>query len=487
MKSLTLPNQLHRKQEFQKSKSLYSTPDDSENIQLSPFNLLKTSRVTISVDRVKKKRFSNILDWAIRTQKSQSFFFFIFQKFLFPHLLAFAAVFGVMKLENVLELECPKEGEKTIIYLISREIVLGNFIYSWTIYILLFETNKNFLLKVFLFAGCFIIIFFFQYFERFEINDQETHLDKSIFPCLFLMITFIVITFCKGKISKKDYKKVGLSLCLVFIGGVDFIVFRHFIIEKVHSELRKFDHDQIYFQLFLFISYQIFGNILIKLFQKFKNNISQNLFLLLIKIYISSVICSCIVLPLTRGNGLATSSLAFLNFFLQITSFYKQKNLFLHKICSFFEKKYKKSCPIFKIFRGNINDDVSSIIAGSTNELVISMTSVLINIKIFGKTIRFPTFDVGQSKKNSFCKKFIGDVYEIGVENVCFLFGINFFLFLYLILKMKDDNRTTFKWKIESYGVLMKTYYNIMIYFLIDLDFQFYLYLYLIGKSKLEN
>lgn len=310
MKFQTLPNHLnyiHKKKQF--PNPVYSVADDFEEIQSPPFDLLKSNDelkiaiLTNSLISFRTKRYSNILDLLIKTRKPKSIFFFIFYKFILPHLFAFTLVYGIIKLENDLNIDCPQKNDHVEIYLIIRDVVLGDFIYLFVLYLVFFENSKNILLRFFLFSGCCIISFNLKYFKIFQINNEKIVIDLFFFPYLFLIISFLTITKFKGNLQKKDYQKLVLSLFLFILGGLDFIVFRHFLIEKIYLQLSQFENNKIYFQCFLFIFYQIYGNVCLWAIQKFKDLISQNLFLLLIKIYISSVICSCIVLPTTRGNG----------------------------------------------------------------------------------------------------------------------------------------------------------------------------------------
>lgn len=183
-----------------------------------------------------------------------------------------------------------------------------------------------------------------------------------------------------------------------------------------------------------------------------------------------------------KGNGKIITFFAFINFVLQLLSLYKQKNFIFHQILGVFVGNCRGFFPSVQVFKRNNHPDLSSIIAGSTNEVVIAMTITLINFLIFEKPVRYPVFDLGLLSKNELCKQNLDKEVKFSGEALCFLFGSNFFLFLYLILKMKDKRRTKFRWKFESYGLFMKTYYFIMLYFLIDINFQFYLYLYLLNK-----
>lgn len=189
------------------------------------------------------------------------------------------------------------------------------------------------------------------------------------------------------------------------------------------------------------------------------------------------------ILPLTRGNENynAINVFAFLNFFFQLFSLYQQKNFIIHHflliIKLIFRIKNKRCCLISK----NINEKIS-LLAGATNEIVIAIILTVLNIAIFGKTVRYPLFDLGENKKDTFCKKSLEKDVFIGVENLCFIFAINFFFFAYLILKMKDKQKSKFLWKMENYSILVKIFYLVEIYALIDFNFQFYLELYLINK-----
>ena len=196
--------------------------------------------------------------------------------------------------------------------------------------------------------------------------------------------------------------------------------------------------------------------------------------------YIANVIGSCLILPLLRENDKSVRVFGFLNFCLQIFSLYKRQNFFLYNFYRllklFFSLKQSK-------FRCNENEELILNLAGSTNEVMIAITITIMNIIIFGKTYKYPSFTIGENKKNSFCRKKLEIEVTIGAENLCFLFIINCFFFLYLIMQMKDKRRSVFSWKIENYNVFTKTLYFIMIYAFIDSNFQYYLYLFLLDKN----
>lgn len=471
------------------SNPINSTPNSDDEIEPPPLNLLKVSRHTFFKDKQEndKKRSSNILNlFIIPIQQQKTLFSLILVKILLPNILALLFLIGLMKLESYFQLDCSHDNEPVLIYVTMREIILAHSFYIWTFYLSLFKESESFVIRICLLIGSYIISFFFKYFKFFIFDDREIYIYATFFMFAFQIIMFIGLNKYKGSLGKEEFNQVLFSFALFIIGTVDLIVLRRYIIEEVYRKLSSFQFYKIYFQFFLFCYFNLYEKVVLSLLVTFQNKISKSLLLFLIKNYICSVLCSCIVLPLTRDNGLTLSVLSYLNFFFQISSLYKQRNFILHIITSIFLKNCKGNC-IFKLtrlFQKNIvNQNLFSTIAGSTNEVMITITFALINVLIFGKTINYPLFDLGEIKQDVVCRRNFENEVTLGVEKLLFLFVINFIFFIYLILKMKDKKKSKFQWKIESYDLLIKTFYYVIIYTFIDFNFQFYLYLYLL-KNK---
>ena len=366
---------------------------------------------------------------------------------------------------------------------------MNNFFFYLAMYLCLFtekyDERTNIILKISIFTGNFLISFILKFYAVFNINGKEIYVDNFFFPLIFQLIAFFIIKKREVSVEKKEYRQIKAIFALFLLGVLDLIILRRYLIEEVHKRLQKYEMHKIMFQCFLFLFYQIYGKMSLWFLQKLKHVISQNLFLLLIKIYITNVLCSCIVLSLTRKQGVFINVFSFINFFLQLFSLYERES-FSSKIlqhafflCKYiFKLKNKRYC---KLLSSNIDNELASTIAGSTNELMISISLVILNIIISEKSLFYPIYLLKDSSVNVICKTNLVKYVSIGAENLCFLFAINFFYFLYLIMKMKDKQRTKFSWKMENYNLLCKSIYFILIYAYIDVSFQFYLYLDLIN------
>lgn len=484
----------HSKKHFEKiSKPNITCPDiigdcEIETPAISPFSELnRVSSLTKNIHHSKLKRKSNIVDIVIQTDNLKPIFLIIFQSLLLPNLLAFLIIVLLIKFEEAVGIYCSNENESAPIYNEIRNILTYDMFYIVGIYLCLFEERLGTKFTWFgalIFAGSFLIILFVNHYKLIRINGQEIYADIFFFPLIFQIGTFIIISKRAGRFGSKEYKKILFVCILFFMGGLDQIILKRFLIDELNQQSKGFQHRKLFLQCFLFIFYQVYGKMFLGFLQKFKGVVLQNLFLYTTKVYIANAICSCVALPLTRKNGALIDIFSFLNFSVQLFSLYKQKNFVISTLRSafafllYFFRMDKKKCNVDS---KKADQKLSSTIAGSTNGVIYYLIFVVLSILVTKKTFRYPQYDLNTNNNGKYCKKevLVKNI-NIGPENLCFLFLINFFFFLYLILKMKDKKKSKFLWKTEQYHIFIKILYYILFYAFVDTGLQFYLYLDLI-------
>ena len=239
--------------------------ENYEEIQPPPSNLMKISTSSINYHKtLTKRKQSNIVDWLIISQRTKTFYLFFFNKIILPNIMAFLIIFGIMKFENDLGIDCAKSGEEPIIYITARDILIGDFLYIWAVNLCLFDeklTNKY--IKCLTLLGSLIICFLIKYFKIIQINDKKIYFDVYFFPLLFQMVLFSIYTKSKKNIERKEWTKIFLTFVFLIMSALDLIILRRFIIQEIYYFFAEAKYQKIIFQCILFLLYQIYGKIML--------------------------------------------------------------------------------------------------------------------------------------------------------------------------------------------------------------------------------
>ena len=454
---------------------IYSAPLEEEVIESG--NISNIYDIPSQTQFQNKKK-SNIIKGLLLMKKTQNILYLIFKKAFFPQMLSFCLLFIILKIENEFQIDCFEDNQ---LYYDIRDTLLYTILEIWIINLLLFQKSNTLVIFI-IDSVCILMNLFIEYFETSQLNFGQLELDLYIFPFLFQSLGYTIIKILTKKIGINEMLKIFLAIGIFIVVLIDHFFFRQYLLELVYTSLKEYERHKIIFQCFLFVFYQTYGIIFIWILTKAYNKISANLLILLVKYHTINVLCSCIILPVILMEDRFTQIFGIFNFSVQLLSLYLQENLFVHyimKIRTFFKnsKDHKKN-------RKNFGLKIKSIIAGSTNEVVYSITFSIINVLIFNKTIGLAIYSFDTDDNPFLCKLNFENFISFNPENLCLIFAINLFYFLYLVTEILDKRKVKFLWKLESYWFPIKIYHFILFQVYVDDNFQYFLYLSLLKKEE---
>lgn len=367
---------------------IHSTPYEEEEVAIhkSPvFNKITYNNKL----KLKKEKKSNVMQWLIN-KKEKNIFYYVFKIIIFPQLLAFLFILLLMIIENKIDLYCYEGDFQKLIYLILRSTIFSRFYYNWAVDLCLFETKTKKIVKIIMFLGVLLMIFFIDYYSRHVISFGAMNLDVFLFPVLFQILLFLLYQF--KSLSTRNILKIFIILIFFILFFIDHYAMRQFLIQLIYMNLEKTKGKNIIFQSFLFVFYQIYGRFFLWILAKLRKKMPSNLFFLLIKYHINHVLCSCVILTLISLEEKYTQLFAIFNYALQIMSLYVQDNVLLHYFYIIFHFAKRRN---HKKENNEKNDlsEIKSIIAGMTNEAVYTIIFTLLNIIIFKRTFGLTIYD----------------------------------------------------------------------------------------------
>ena len=101
-----------------------------------------------------------------------------------------------------------------------------------------------------------------------------------------------------------------------------------------------------------------------------------------------------------------------------------------------------------------------------------AITFARLNILIFNKNFQTSYYLPNQMVGNCFTQ--LNKFFTFLPHNLCILFAINFFYFFFLLMKMKDNGKIKFFWKLEDYNYFIRIYSIVLIQVYADRNFEFY-------------
>lgn len=484
MQTLPCELYLHSKKEFSKPVVSLSSLQEIEFINLPPFpsTIIKKSLMI-------KPRTTNCLNIFFEKKKKRKLSLFIILNLVLPNLFGFVLLFLVTFFENEMEFHCLEENLISRLYFSVRYIFCNCFFYILMTYHCLFYFLNDIGIatykKVFLFSLGLLIAWIAKFLKLNDIYLAQNDSDLYTALLIFGIVLYFIIRKSLQIDKRKHLKNLFIYLGMVSSFFIHRYLFKFYLIYNFYMSISdlELNYKKVVFQIFLFCYYQTYGYILLLIIakiyedEKVKKIENPNRFLIVIKFYVANAICSCIALPLIQMQSEVSILFGIGNFIFQIITLYKKKNFildFMIKILNYF---FRKKLP-FKLITHDsaLNENLKSIIAGSTNEMVIAFTLYLLNITIFKRTLLFEDIDFGNNALNK-CKLRLVDKFELKIEMVLLLFGINFFVFVFLVFEMKDEGKVEMRWKMESYNWMFRGVLIVMFCFVIDVNFQFFLFL----------
>lgn len=310
---------------------------------------------------------------------------------------------------------------------------------------------------------------------------------------IYLINTFILLILyhmllCRYKLPLKKYRIYSFILMvLLIILSLDYYVMKNYVIFYFHQFITQFYFGKFYFQLFLFIYFQFYGTIIRFLTIKFFKaiDISDDLtdtILIFLKNYLSSALSSSLIIPLIEQETYLSNFFGIINFAFQLLVFYDQ---------NFLISLFRKSLifvGILKKTNTSKNVDVfevklKSLMSASTTDITMlyfcRMAIMMIYRRFLGKVDAYEEFKLNQD-----CNSSINGKIEFYPQNLIVLFIVNYLIFFYFLSQIKENSlNKNFKWSFESYNLLQKSYYFVMMHFIADGHLQFYFSLFLKSQN----
>ena len=434
---------------------------------------------SVEFDKKSRRKNSNMLEWMMLKRKESSIFFAVLRNVFLPQFFAFLFTCLLMQVENYLNLKC-YEADSNFSYFIIRNALFNNAFYNFGVGLcFFFEEKSQKFMNIIMYGGVLGIIFIIHYKGKYLISIGNLKLDAILFSVLFQVIYYVVIKAYQRSFRKVELLRIFFIIIFFFIMFVDHYIIRQYLIKLVYVKLQDSPNHNIIFQFFLFLFYQIHGKIFLSILNKFRSKIPKNLFLIAIKYYIINVLFSCTILSIMYTETKYMQIFAIFNFSSQMISLYVQSNIFWHYFCyllNFLKRNHDNK------YSKNTNSEIKSIIAGLTNESIYAITFTILKVIIFNRTFNFTIYEYGPKNFKKFCVTSFDNLVSFIPQNIFLLFAINFFYFLYLIMKMKDDGKVRFLWKTEEFTLLIRIYSIVLIQGIADINFQFYLHLQLLKQ-----
>lgn len=318
--------------------SLQSTPCEQEDLNFTSLQ----KREIFNFQQFRKRKNSNILEWMILNKKEKKIFFCILKKIVVPNFLAFLFIFLIIIFENNMHLNCYEEDKMNkfeFSYFVLRNTLFSSFFFNWLTGLCLFEEKSQKVVNVFMFFGVLTITFILKYRGVYLIIIGNLNLDVFFFPFLFQLILYLSFKKYQKNIGKKQILRIVFVIIFFLIGFFDHLIIRQYLLRLVYISLQDIQNKKMIFQCFLFVLYQIYGKIFLKVFIKFKEEfgelISKNLLIFSIKYCAINVLSSCIVLPVVKQDIKYAQIFAIVNFLAQLISFSFCKKTYF---CTIFTK-----------------------------------------------------------------------------------------------------------------------------------------------------
>lgn len=385
--------------------------------------------------------------------------------------------------------ECALDNFYSYVYASMKSTFFTIFYYILFGYYVLFPPiliripHYQIYIKIFIFFYASITSITLKMLKLLKILPWNIELDVHI---LNIISGFVVahILIKKFKISFKEIKAYFyVSWILVILLILHYYVIKAYCVTQLFNICSKIIYGNYLFQIFLFIYFQIYGKIIYILMIKFftisdiQIKKLNNSVLVFLKYFICDVICSCISIPILNDLFSIEALFGLLNFIFQLITFYNQKNYILNFVTKLFFFIFNKKFDKYK--SNKIEKKCKSIIAGSTNEIMIIIFCKILIIMIFRRFL-CPIAASRNVKLVIDCTLLINPNIQIKIENFISLILINFFIFTYLIFHMIDKNKIKITWKIESFNPFLKTYFIVLLHFVLDINIQFYFNLYIL-------
>lgn len=500
----TLPNEIFK---YPYSIKSYSNEFKLYSLQEISFDSLeKVMIIPTKNSKIENKHFPeniNIFEaiskgkWA----KLQIFNFFFF-KIILPNIIAtlitIAFLFTERNISNFTELCIPLETFYFILNIVKYSLTSLLYYFSFGYFIMfpcllkaLTEKTQNNYKYIIFIIGNFINLFMtsLKSFKMFEIGILlKIDIDIYMINFLILMMIFMFILW-KYDLKFQYYKSyIFITTCLFSLLSTDYYVMKGYVIFEFYKFFIKQTLGKFWFQIFIFIYFQIYGRILRYLFISFFKSIDNSdgltdSILLFLKNYLSSALASSLIIPLVIDGSYVSNIFGLFNFALQLAIFYEENIISsnLKKILIFFGCLKRNN---FKIKIDPVEAKVNAIVSGSTLEiacLLILRMAVIIGYRRFLTKIHAYT----ELHLVENCYLLINESIEFYPENLLILIGLVYMVFTCALFKFKDQIAfQKYIWKLESFNFFQKTFYLFMLHHIADIHLQFYFSLFISSKNE---
>ena len=472
---------------FQKIEiKFYSEEEISNEIPIKKMNIPCKDEADVAINKIfnqeKKwnysnfRRSSNIYN-TLSSKKNLKHSLLLSAELLLPNIFSCLFFLGINFLND--KKYCDSDMIKiikTIFFVIFNVVfyqILGYYmLFPWILRKI--PQNKRYLTQVIFFFMLIVILFIMTYLKfqnkSFFNSYLETHVIEFIYAYSFS--GFICFYF---KIKFNDFKEFFLLFSALL-----FAIFFHYYFVKAVVIVKLYESNifsnQIFIKIIIFLYFQVYNNLINFLMVKFFSiatvvENSTDAILIFVKYFMADVICSSIASSIVGVKTLVDLLFSLFNFTYQVLVFYEGKNfifLFIIKMVN-----YLKGNKPLSVKKNELENNCKALMAGSLNDILIVVYLKILLLFFFQKfTMLHDTIKDLVSECLDFNEKM-----SIRIEYVGIILILNLIVFSYIVFKMLDGGKATICWKLESYNILTKSYYIILMHSYIEVNLQFYFYL----------